>query len=506
MLGVQNTPLIDMDEIAASDTALDAKNPVSSGTATHLAYVMYTSGSTGRPKGVMVGNRAVVRLVRKTNFCNFSPEEVFLQFAPVSFDAATFEIWGPLLNGGTLVLMPPQVPSLEDLGRAIREHGVTTMWMTSGLFNLMVEQRLEDLRPIRQLLAGGDVLSSRHVRKVLETLPDCTVINGYGPTENTTFTCCHVMRRGDFVPESVPIGKPISNTRVYILDGNLCPVPPGTPGELYTGGDGVARGYLNDRVTTEEKFLRDPFSDEPGARMYRTGDLARWRDDGVVEFLGRLDNQVKIHGYRIEPGEIEIALRTHKLVNQACVAPYCDKDGSKRLVGYFTTSENRELASKELKQFLSGKVPAHMVPALFIRMENLPLSPNGKVDRAALPAPILEKEESPGVKNAATALETQIAEVWKRVLQAERVGLDKNFFDLGGDSLLLLAIHANLQKVLQIEIRIMDLFEFPTVRDLAAQLSKPQPTAPSFSDAQQQAQKQRDAFARERNRHSGGAS
>ena len=196
----------------------------SMGAATDLAYVMYTSGSTGQPKGVMVENRAVVRLVRNTNFCKFGPEEVFLQFAPVSFDASTLEIWGPLLNGGKLVLMPPQAASLEDLGRAIREHGITTLWLTSGLFNLMVEQRLEDLRPIRQLLAGGDVLSSRHVRRVLENLPDCTVINGYGPTENTTFTCCHVMRRGDPVPESVPIGRPVSNTRVYILDENVRPV------------------------------------------------------------------------------------------------------------------------------------------------------------------------------------------------------------------------------------------------------------------------------------------
>jgi aspartate racemase len=369
----------------------------------------------------------------------------------------------------------------------------------------MVEQRLEDLRPIRQLLAGGDVLSSRHVRKVLDTLPECTVINGYGPTENTTFTCCHVMRRGDLVPESVPIGKPISNTRVYILDENLRPAPPRTSGELYAGGDGVARGYLKDSTRTADKFLPDPFSDEPDARMYRTGDLARWRDDGVVEFLGRIDNQVKIHGYRIEPGEIEIALRTHKIINQACVVPHTDANGSKRLVGYFTTADGRELTAKELKQFLSGKIPAHMVPALFVHMEALPLSPNGKVDRAVLPAPVFEKEESPAMRSTATELEAQISEVWKRVLRVERVGLDDNFFDLGGDSLLLLAVHSNLQKGLQLEIPITDLFEFTTVRTLAARLSKPQPVAPSFSDVQQQAQKQREAFARQRERHSGGA-
>ena len=393
MAGGQNIPVIWVDELTVSGSAADATQLKGIGAATDLAYVMYTSGSTGQPKGVMVENRSVVRLVRNTNFCKFGPEEVFLQFAPVSFDASTLEIWGPLLNGGTLVLMPAEAASLEDIGRAIREHGVTAMWLTSGLFNLMVEQRLEDLRPIRQLLAGGDVLSSRHVRKVLENLPDCTVINGYGPTENTTFTCCHAMRKGDAVPESVPIGKPVSNTRVYILDENLRPVPPRTPGELYAGGDGVARGYLKDDAQTAEKFLPDPFSPEPGARMYKTGDLARWREDGVVEFLGRIDNQVKIHGYRIEPGEIEIALRTHKIIHQACVVPHTDETGAKRLVAYFTTAGNSELSGKDVKQFLSGKIPAHMVPALFVQMEALPLSPNGKVDRAALPAPAFERAE-----------------------------------------------------------------------------------------------------------------
>jgi aspartate racemase len=501
----RNVAVLCVDEMAThGDGTPQAANTDPMGAATDLAYVMYTSGSTGRPKGVMVENRAVVRLVRNTNFCKFGPEEVFLQFAPVSFDASTLEIWGPLLNGGKLVLMPPQAASLEDLGRAIREHGITTLWLTSGLFNLMVDQRLEDLRPIRQLLAGGDVLSSRHVRRVLENLPDCTVINGYGPTENTTFTCCHVMRRGDPVPESVPIGRPVSNTRVYILDENVRPVGGHASGELYAGGDGVARGYLKDPVRTAEKFVPDPFSDEPDARMYRTGDLARWRDDGVVEFLGRIDNQVKISGYRIELGEIEIALRTHKLVNQACVAPHTGDDGSKRLVCYFTTAGNRELSGKELKQFLSGKVPAHMVPALFVRMERLPLSPNGKVDRTALPQPVLGGDESMGA-GMATEFESQIADVWKRVLRVERAGLDDNFFDLGGDSLLLLAVHANLQKALQLEIPITDLFEFATVRTLAAHLSKAGPAASSFSDVQQQAQKQRDAFSRERRRHSGGA-
>ena len=306
----------------------------------------------------MVENRAIVRLVRNTNFCRFGPDEVFLQLAPVSFDASTLEIWGALLNGGRLVVMPPQASSLEEIGRTIRKEGVTTLWLTSGLFNLMVEERLEDLRPVQQLLAGGDVLSAPHVRRVLENLPDCCLINGYGPTENTTFTCCHSMRHGDPVPESIPIGQPISNTRVYILDEQMRPLAPGNPGELYAAGEGVARGYVNNPIATAEKFLPDPFAAESDARMYRTGDLARWREDGTIEFLGRIDTQVKILGYRIEPGEVETVLRMHKGVKQICVVPHADENGSKRLVAYYVPAPNTDASPIELRRFLARKAAA----------------------------------------------------------------------------------------------------------------------------------------------------
>ena len=383
---------------------------------------------------------------------------------------------------------------------------MTTLWLTAGLFNVMVEQRLEDLRPIRQLLAGGDVLSARHVRKVLESFPGIRVINGYGPTENTTFTCCHVMRAGDSVPESVPIGRPISNTRAYILDENLSPVPVGTPGELFAGGDGVARGYLNDSERTAEKFLRDPFSDAPEPRMYRTGDWVRWRQDGVVEFLGRLDNQVKILGYRIEPGEIEIAIRAHKGVSQACVVPHTDASGAKRLVAYFTATGTTGVSGQELKRFLAAKIPSHMVPAIFLQVDSFPLSANGKVDRAALPAPPTASDGPAAGNGSANGIEREIPRVWKRILRLEQVGLDDNFFDVGGDSLLIIAVQANLQKTLQREIPITDLFEFTTMRALGAHLGKSQSKRPSVAGAEPQAQKQRDAFARERERRKGGLS
>jgi amino acid adenylation domain-containing protein len=502
--GRDNVQVVCMDEFEAPSSPADEVNLHSVGGPTNLAYVMYTSGSTGRPKGVMVENRAIVRLVRDTNFCQFGTSEVFLQFAPVSFDASTLEIWGPLLNGGKLVMMPPQAASLEDLGRAIREHGVTTLWLTSGLFNLMVEQRLEDLRPLRQLLAGGDVLSPRHVRTVLENLPDCRLINGYGPTENTTFTCCHTMKHGDRVPESIPIGKPISNTQVYILDEEMNSVPVGQSGELYAAGDGVARGYLNNPEATSEKFVANPFAPGENKRMYRTGDLARWREDGVIEFLGRIDTQVKVLGHRIEPGEVETVLRMNKDVSQVCVVADSGENGSKRLVAYYVASDAPGPSPSDLRKFLAGKLPHYMVPALFVPLNALPLSPNGKVDRTALPAATSAGTEPSPANAPATQLEKTISDLWQRILRVDRVGSDDNFFDLGGDSLMIVAVHSNLQKILQVEIPVTDLFEFTTIRTLARHLGGNQPDVPSFSDVQQQAQKQREAFERQRQLRAGG--
>ncbi|HXW57679.1 MAG TPA: non-ribosomal peptide synthetase [Candidatus Cybelea sp.] len=488
--------LVRVDDLEARPGRPEAHPPAASGPRA-LAYVMYTSGSTGRPKGVMVENRSIVRLVRNTHYCRFGPEEVFLQFAPVSFDAATFEIWGPLLNGGKLVIMPPVKPSLERLGREIRTHGVTTLWLTSGLFNVMVEQRLEDLGSVRQLLAGGDVLSPKHVRMALRALPDCRVINGYGPTENTTFTCCYTLQPGDLVPEPIPIGGPIANTQVYILDEQMKLAGPGETGELYAAGDGVARGYWNDPEGTSEKFLPNPYSTEPHGRMYRTGDLARWREDGVLEFLGRRDTQVKVLGHRIEPGEVEAVLGMNRDVNQVCVVVDAGRNGSKRLVAYYVSSATPAVSPSGLRQYLAGKLPHYMIPALFVPLAELPLSANGKVDRAALPAqprPI----EAVSPDRRATELETALLNLWKRILRVDAVGLDDNFFDLGGDSLMIIAMHSNLQKSLGREIEVTDLFEFPTIRTLARRLEQPETAGHSFRNVERQAEKRREAFEREK--------
>ncbi|NEP51848.1 MAG: amino acid adenylation domain-containing protein, partial [Moorea sp. SIO3C2] len=320
-------------------------------TSEHQAYMMYTSGSTGLPKGVNIRHQGVVRLVKNSNYIKLTEEDIFLQLAPISFDAATLEIWGSLLNGGTLAVMPPHQPSLGEIGAAIRENQVTTLWLSAGLFQLMVEEQLENLKSLKQLLAGGDVLSVTHVQKVLEKLPGCQLINGYGPTENTTFTCCFPVKADSNLEKSVPIGKPISNTQVYILDSNLQPVPIGVAGELHIGGDGLARGYHHRPELTASKFIPNPFEN---SKLYKTGDLARYLGDGNIEFIGRIDHQVKIRGYRIETGEIEAVINSYPIVKETVVVAREDNPGDKRLVAYIvpetqtTTTSNRELSETQV--------------------------------------------------------------------------------------------------------------------------------------------------------------
>ncbi|HEU0054938.1 MAG TPA: amino acid adenylation domain-containing protein, partial [Longimicrobium sp.] len=326
-LPAHDARVIRVDDDAAA-IAAESSTAIHAGTDSEAAaYVMYTSGSMGRPKGVEVPHRAIVRLVRGQDYVSIDPSDVFLQLAPASFDAATLELWGPLLNGARLALHPAGQPSVESIGRALAEHGVTILWLTAGLFQLVVEERIEVLRGVRQLLAGGDVLSVPHVRRVLAELPATALINGYGPTENTTFTCCHRVVEAPREGESIPIGRPIANTYVRVLDAGMRPAPVGVPGELYAGGAGLALGYLNQPELTAEKFVADPFA--PGARLYRTGDRVRWRADGTVEFLGRVDTQVKIRGYRVEPGEIEARLLEHAAVREAAVVVREDTVGDR---------------------------------------------------------------------------------------------------------------------------------------------------------------------------------
>jgi amino acid adenylation domain-containing protein len=474
-----------------------SENPANLTTAENLAYVMYTSGSTGQPKGVMVNHRAVVRLVKNTNYVELNDRETFLQFSPISFDASTLEIWGPLLNGGCLVVMPADVQALSEIGATIRQHGVTSMWLTAGLFNVMVEQRLDDLRPLRQLLVGGDALSPVHVRKAIEGLPECRLINGYGPTEGTTFTCCHTISHHDAQGTSIPIGRPIANTQVYLFDSENELVPVGVEGELCIAGDGLARGYLNQPGLTAEKFVPHPFSKESGARIYKTGDLARYRPDGTIDFLGRLDGQVKISGYRIELGEIESVLMHHPGVKSAAVLARQDTPGEKKLAAYIV-AKSADCSVNDLRTFLQGKLPAYMVPSAFVLMDSLPLSPNGKVDRAVLPAPeAIQVSPAEAPNSPQSEIEQKIASVWQRVLGLKQVSVEDNFFDVGGDSLQLLEAHAELQKTLSPDLVITDLFEYPTVRALAKHVGGTQSSS-GITEAQERARKQQQVWARQK--------
>jgi amino acid adenylation domain-containing protein len=466
-----NVVCLDVDwEVIARNSE---ENPVSGATADNLAYIMYTSGSTGKPKGVCVPHRGVVRLVKGTGYASLTSQEVFLQFAPVSFDASTFEIWGCLLNGARLVIFPPHTPSLGELEQILKRYQVTTLWLTAGLFHEMVEHNLDGLRHVQQLLTGGDVLSPPHVRKALQELPGCRLTNGYGPTEGTTFTCCHPMVAPDEVAGPISIGRAIANTQAYILDHHLNPAPIGVCGELYIGGDGLARDYLNHPELTAQSFIPNAFSDEPGARLYKTGDLARYLPDGNIEFVGRLDEQVKIRGFRIELGEIEAVLGQHPAVQETVVIASEDVHGDKRLVGYVVPRKEYSPTVTELRGFLKSKLPEHMVPSVFVFLDVLPLTPHGKVDRQALPAadgtrPDLEK----AFVAPRTPIEKALSGIWAQILGLQQLGIYDNFFELGGHSLLATQVISRVHDTFQVEFPLRSLFEAPTVAGLAEMLEK----------------------------------
>ncbi|MEH2205372.1 MAG: non-ribosomal peptide synthetase [Nostoc sp.] len=485
--------------------ALNKKDNLSTSvTADNLAYVMYTSGSTGTPKGVSVIHRGVVRLVKETNYAQLTPEEVILQLAPISFDASTFEIWGCLLNGGRLVIYPPNTPSLEELGQIIQQYQVTTLWLTAGLFHLIVDEKIDALKSLRQLLAGGDVLSVPHVQKFLQTVENCQLINGYGPTENTTFTCCHPITAPLQPDVSIPIGRPIANTQVYILDNNLQSVSIGEVGELYIGGDGLARGYLNRPDLTAEKFISHSFDGNLATRLYKTGDLARYLPDGNIEFLGRIDNQVKIRGFRIELGEIEREIAQHPDVREIIVLARQDEAGEKQLTAYIVPHYNSGYTHNKLRGFLQQRLPNYMVPSVFVMLESLPLTANGKVDRHKLPAP---SKERPQLEQAyiapQTDLERLLAGILSELLKIDRVGIDDNFFDLGATSISILQVAARIKQELGIELPAVKLFQYSTIGSLANYLHSNQNSQPSSDKLQNRAQRQQAARARRRNHQQG---
>ncbi|MEW6733472.1 MAG: amino acid adenylation domain-containing protein [Acidobacteriota bacterium] len=436
-------------------------------TAENLAYITYTSGTTGQPKGVEVRHRGILRLLFGVDYVALGRDKVFLQMARLAFDASTFEIWGALLHGGECVLLADQIPTAKSLGQAINKYGVTTLWLTASLFNSVIDEDAVQLNGVKQLLIGGEALSVAHVRKGLELLPSTEIINGYGPTESTTFTCCyHINGLVTDHIRSIPIGRPIGNTQVYILDKRLLPVPVGIVGELYIGGDGLARGYLNSPELTAEKFIPNPFTNHPGARLYGTGDLAIYLPDTNIEFVGRSDQQVKVRGFRIELGEIESVIAQHPAVRESIVLMREDQPGNKRLIAYLVLKAETLITSAQLREYLKQRMPDYMLPSGYVVLEQLPLTANGKIDRRALPAP--ESAEPALLEQIPDSPIAEIvAAVWAEVLAVEQVGAEDNFFELGGHSLLATQVTSRLSRIFQVEISVRRLFEYSTVNQLA---------------------------------------
>ncbi|HLX10126.1 MAG TPA: amino acid adenylation domain-containing protein, partial [Thermoanaerobaculia bacterium] len=457
-----------------ADGAAGVRGAGGGGGAEGLFCLLYTSGSTGTPKAVALVHRGVARLALGGGHARLGPDRVLAHLAPITFDAATFEIWCALANGARLVILPPGVPSLDGLGAALARHRVTTLFLTTALFHEMVEHNLSGLAPVEELLTGGDVVSLAHFERAAAALPGTRLIDGYGPTEDTTFATCWPVVPGTAAGSS-PIGRPIAGTEVYVLDraGEL--LPPGSAGELALAGDALARGYWNRPALTAERFRPHPFSRRVGERVYLTGDSVRHRPDGNLQFLGRIDRQVKVRGFRVEPGEIEAALATHPGVAQSIAMVREDRPGDKRLVAYVVPRAGEsDIDAAGLSRHLAAYLPAHLLPTSLMVVASLPVTRHGKVDRQALPAPRWDSEPAAAHEIPRTPAEQLLAGIWEQVLGVERVGLHDSFFDLGGHSLLAARLMSQVRRAFEVELPLAALFEAPTLAGLAARLAGPQ--------------------------------
>lgn len=452
-------------------------NPRNDDSDDNLAYVIYTSGSTGKPKGVTIPHRGVARLLFGGDYARFGPDHCFLHLSSTAFDVSVWELWGALLHGARCVLFPGCFPGPEAVHNVIHEQGVDSLFLITPLFNLIVDEAPRALSEVTQLLIGGEALSAPHVFRGLQYLPTTQLINVYGPTESTVFASAYpILKHIDTTLGSIPIGRPIANTTIYILDRWLNPSAIEGSGQVCIGGAGLARGYLNRARLSAQAFVPDPWG-SAGSRLYTTGDRARILSDGNIDFEGRLDHQVKIRGFRIELGEIEAVLAGHPRVHEAVVVAREERraqsiedkgppDG-KRLVAYLVTDAARP-DGVELKKFLCPILPAYMIPQAFVVLDRMPVMPNGKLDRKALPKPDEWRPhpKEPCVKPG-TGTEELLLGIWLDVLGLEQIGIDDDFFELGGHSLLATRIISRVREAFAIDLPLQTLFERPTIAGLA---------------------------------------
>ncbi|RSM78002.1 amino acid adenylation domain-containing protein [Kibdelosporangium aridum] len=430
-----------------------------------VACVMFTSGSTGRPKGIVASHDAITQTLTGQDFADFGG--VWLQCSPVSWDAFAMELWGPLMSGGTCVLHPGQRPDPMTMAQLVAEHGITSMYLSGSLFNVIVDEYPQAIDGVDELLVGGEALSPGHIARALQRWPDLRISNGYGPVEGMVFLTVHKVGAED-LQAAVPIGCPLTGKRLHVLDDRLRPVPDGETGELYAAGAGVAFGYVSQPGLTAERFVADPFG-APGERMYRTGDRVARRSDGVLEFLGRADAQVKIRGFRVEPGEVETVLGRHSGVRRVAVVAREDLVGERQLVAYVVGDD-----VADLRAYAKSVLPDYLVPGAFVTLDALPLTANGKLDQAALPVPgAVQRPREPDDGHPAgspATLERRIAEVWSDVLGIDHVGVHDNFLQLGGNSLRAVRVVARLATESGNTVSAAQFLAAPTIAELAAAL------------------------------------